>query len=54
MRAAPGEQLAVAARLDHPAGLEHQDLIRLDHGREAMRDDQPVVSRRDAAQRYLD
>ena len=38
--AAAGEQLVVAAVLDHPALLQHQDLVGVDHGREAMRDDQ--------------
>jgi predicted nucleotidyltransferase len=38
--AALGEQLMVAAVLDHAAVLQHQDLVGVDHGREAVRDDQ--------------
>jgi hypothetical protein len=38
--AAAREQLVMAALLDHAAALEHQDLVGIDHGREAMRDDQ--------------
>ena len=30
----------MAATLDHPAGLQHHDLVSIDHGREPVRDDQ--------------
>jgi hypothetical protein len=38
--AAAGEELVMAAVLDHAAGLEHQDLVAIERGRAAVRDDQ--------------
>ena len=52
--AAAGEELVVAAVLDHRALLQHEDLVGVDHGREAVRDDQRRAAGRDPAQRRLD
>jgi hypothetical protein len=46
VEATPGEQLVMAALLDHATVVEHQDLVGIDHGREAMRDDQDGAPRR--------
>ena len=38
--AAQGEELGVRAALDDPPAVEHEDLVGIDDGREAMRDDE--------------
>jgi hypothetical protein len=52
--AALGQQLLVGAALDDAAGLHHQDLVRVDHGGQAVRDDQRGLVLRGALQFRLD
>ena len=48
------EQLVVAAALDDAPCLEHDDLVGIDHGRQAMGDDQSGAVARHLAERALD
>jgi hypothetical protein len=50
--AAAREQLVMTSVLDHAAGLERQDLMGLDHGREAVRDHRGGPPGRRPAARY--
>jgi hypothetical protein len=50
---ATGEQLGEAATLDDPTGLEHQDQIRLAHGRETVRDHERGAAAHHVLQRLL-
>jgi hypothetical protein len=44
----------VPALLEHPAAIEHHDLVGVLHGREAVRDDQRGAPRQQLLQRVLD
>src|SRR5690606_1934050 len=52
--AAAHKQRLVTAALDHAASFQHQDLVGLHHGGEAVGDDQRRAVARDLAQRFLD
>jgi hypothetical protein len=52
--AAAGQQLMIAALLDHAAVLEHEDLIGVDDGRQPVRDDQCPASGGQPPERRFD
>ncbi len=49
-----GEQFVMVAALDDMAGFEHQDLVGIDHRRQAMRDHQDRVPGRHLGEARLD
>ena len=50
----PGQQFAVGSGLDNAAGIEHDDLVGVFHGRKSVRDDQRCAVLHDLLQRFLD
>ena len=54
VQATRAEQLVVCAALDDPAGVEHDDLVRVPHGGEPVRDDQHRAVRHQPVDRLLD